>query len=430
MKNIIRNIDGPTRRAFMRNVAMSAFGVSVMSQMGERLAFGAPTTAATAGKAKSVIYIYLNGGMSHIDTFDPKPGQDTAGEFKAIGTNVDGVQFSEHLSKLAKQMDKMTVIRSMTSSEGAHERSRYLMHTSYDLIPTIKHASVGAWLARTTERVNKNIPPNILIGNGGNFTTSGFLDKIYDPLVIGDPKAGLQNVKLPPNVTEREFAHRRGLAAKLDGAFRDKYKHANVKAYTDYYAQAVRMMQSEDVKAFDINKESQTVRDEYGESRFAQGCLLARRLVETGVRFVEITDNGWDTHQDNFETLEEKLPVLDRGLSALLSDLQRRGLLETTLVVLTTEFGRTPKVNGRAGRDHYPRVFSAMMAGGGIRGGRIHGGSDAKGTAIKNNAVNPADFNATIAYAMGVSHKTKVISKIGRPFALANEGKPVTELFA
>ena len=432
MRELIHRMDGDSRRAFLGRAASSFLGVSVLSGLGARSAHAAREGREVSGHgtATSVIYIYLGGGMSHIDSLDPKPGQPTAGEFRPVSTAVDGITISEKLPRLATQMGHCAIIRSMTSKQGAHERGRYLMHTSYNQLATIQHASIGAWVNKALPRQNHNIPSNVLIGNGDNEVRAGFLGSQYEPLIIGDPSAGLQNIKLVGGIDQSTFDHRRSLLDQLDTRFRDRFNNKGVKAYTEYYDEAVRMMKSSDVQAFELDREPQAIQSEYGSERFGRGCLLARRLVEHGVRFVEITNGGWDTHTDNFERLDEKLTEIDRGISALLHDLHRRGLLESTLVVLATEFGRTPKITERGGRDHYPRVFSCMLAGGGVRGGRVYGASDTTGAAVASDAVSPQDLNATIAYAMGIDHRMKVISKIGRPFTLSDEGSPVTGLFA
>jgi len=433
MKDLISKADPQTRRHFMMQAASTCLGVGMLTPFGESMIFGASASAKSGnpgfGKAQNVIYLYLAGGLSHLDSLDPKPGADTAGEFKAIGTKVPGVKVSEHLPQLARHLNEIALVRSMTSKQGAHDRGQYVMHTSYNPLSTVKHASIGSWMVKAQGKANRNLPGQVVIG-GGAASGAGILGAQYEPLTIGNPQEGLKNCQLPYGVTRKQFDHRRQLVSQLNRSFEGRYPHTKVNAYNDYYADAVRLMQSGDVKAFDIKKEPSKVAAEYGEHRFAQGCMLARRLVENGVRFVEVTFGGWDTHQDNFERLgDELLPALDKAISALLTDLKRRDLLETTLVVLTTEFGRTPRINERGGRDHYPKVFSAMVAGGGVQGGQVYGSSDAKGAFVKDDAVTPADLNASIAYAMGVDHRKKVISSIGRPFTLSNEGTPVVKLF-
>ena len=435
MKDILQGSDEFTRRAFMASAARTCLGVGIAAGPGAALlrAADAPVArdAGVAGKAKHVIYVYLAGGMSHIDTFDPKPGQPTAGEFSPIKSAAPDIQISEKLPGLAKQADRIAVIRSMTSKQGAHERGNYLMHTSYPPLGTIRHPAMGAWALKLAGRMNKTLPGNVLIGGGRNHAGAGFFPSEFEPLLIGDPNRGLQNVTLPGGVSESQFASRQSLLDRLDAGFRARYPHSGVKAYNKFYDEALNLMHSEDLTAFNLGDESSDAKSAYGSDRFGQGCLLARRLVQHGVRFVEVTSGGWDTHQDNFERLGTRLlPVLDQALAALIGDLSKIGLLDETLIVLTTEFGRTPKINERSGRDHYPKVFSAMVAGGGVKGGQVYGKSDETGSTVADSPVAPEDLNATIGYALGVDARKHFMSPEGRPFAMGGiTGKPLTALF-
>jgi hypothetical protein len=380
-------------------------------------------------KAKAVIYIYLAGGMSHIDTFDPKSGA-TKGAFDPIATKAPGVRFTDRLANLAKHADKLCVINSMTSTQGAHERGNYLMHTSYAPLGTIRHASIGAWVLRWAGRANQTLPGLVVVGNGGRHPGAGFLGSSYEPLFLGNPEQGLANVNLPRGTSQSQFERRMSLAERFDAGFRKRYGQESVTAYNRFYDDAVKLMHSDDIAAFNLRDEPGDVRSAYGQNRFGQGLMLARRLVENGVRFIEVNSGGWDTHQDNFERLGENLlPDFDQGVAALLADLASRGLLEETLVVVTTEFGRTPRINERDGRDHYPRAFSAVLAGGGVRGGQVYGKTDAQGAAVADKPVKPAELNATIAYAMGIDWSKEVISPVGRPFDLADDAGPVTGVF-
>jgi uncharacterized protein (DUF1501 family) len=247
--------------------------------------------------------------------------------------------------------------------------------------------------------------------------------------MISNPMSGLQNSKRIGHLTESDFDYRLNLAQKLDTSFRASYDYADVRAMGDIYKDAVKIMKSEDLVAFDLNKESAEMHELYGSDSFNQGCLLARRLVEHGVRFVEVTLGGWDTHNDNFVRVPENCSKLDQGLAALLSDLEKRGMLQDTLVVVTTEFGRTPKINQNEGRDHYPKAFSSILAGGGIRGGQIYGKTDKGGHEVAEDKVSPPDFNATIAYALGLPLDQVIFSPSKRPFTVADKGQPITQLF-
>lgn len=434
LNDLALKLDDQSRRQFMLDTARACLGVSVIGGMNWATnlthAAGDTTSAAPAARskpAKSVIYLFLSGGMSHLDTWDPKPGTDVAGEFGIIKTTAAGIQISDKLPLIAKQLDKACIIRSMTSSQGAHERAQYLMHTSYAPLASIKHPGIGPWLSKLGPKVDTKLPGSVVVGGDTRYSGAGIFGSAYEPIIIGNPQAGLQNSKM--RVAATDFDHRRSLLDQLDQSFRQRYPQESVQAYNRFYHEAVELMKSTDVKAFDIAQEPADVKTAYGASNFGMGCLLARRLVEEGVRYVEVNLGGWDTHQENFEQLSEKLPDVDKAISALLTDLAKRGMLENTLVVQTSEFGRTPKINERDGRDHYPKCFSCMLAGGGVKGGQVYGQSDEKAAAVKDKPVTPQDLNATIAYALGIPHNKQIFSKIGRPFTLADEGKPVTGIF-
>jgi uncharacterized protein (DUF1501 family) len=427
--------DDLSRRGFLSNAAFSLLGVGGLPFLeGLALAQEAQKPDGPAvlrpATAKNVIYLYMTGGMTHLDTFDLKPGAATQGPTQGIKTSADGVQISSHLPNLARHMDKVAVINSLNSTQGAHAQGQYYMHTSYTLRGTIKHPTMGAWLNLMAGRQNPNLPGHVSVGAGSNHASAGFLESKYAPLPISDPAAGLQDSRRAAGVTPEIFDRRLERAQAMNQAFATAHDQKDVRAYSDMYDEAVRLMNSKDLEAFDLRKEPDAVRQAYGTSSFGQGCLLARRLIENKVRFVEVEHGGWDTHNENFEAMEEKLPVVDQALSALLSDLDSRGLLEETMVVLTTEFGRTPKiVTERSGRNHYPKAFSALMAGGGIKGGLKYGKTDATGEEVIEGKMSVPDFNATIAYGLGLPLDHIVHSPSGRPFTVADKGKPVTDLF-
>jgi hypothetical protein len=430
--------DEPTRRAFLGHSALGLLGVGAMplltSMTGRSSSRGGGDDVPGLGvaTAKSVIYLYMSGGMSHIDSFDPKPGAATMGPAEAIGTNVDGIQLSQYFPALGRQADKLAVIRSMWSNQGAHEQGRYFMHTSYALRGTIRHPSLGAWLTKVGGNRNPTLPGHVSVGGDALMASGGFLESSYYPLPIGDPAAGLQNSKRPPEVTVERFHRRMQRLAEMNESFEESFGGVkSVRAYTEMYEQAVALMESKDLAAFEIAKEPEEMRAAYGNNRFGQGCLLARRLVEHGVRFVEVVNGGWDTHVENFDEFDDKAPPVDRAIATLLADLDARGLLEETLVVVTTEFGRTPDITpGNNGRNHYPRAFSSLLAGGGIRGGQVWGQTDEEGREIVADKVTVPDFNATIAHACGLPLEHEFYSPSGRPFRVADKGRPVKELFA
>lgn len=429
-KQLTRHMDQPTRRSFMMRMAGTFLGVSALPDLLTNKANAASNALPTRrnNAPVNVIYLYMSGGMSHIDTLDPKPGTDAQGPTQVIDTNVSGIQVGQYMSSFAKHADKAAIIRGMTSTQGAHEQAYYLMHTSYPAIGTITHPGMGTWMMNMQGRTNKKLPGNIVVGSG--YKSSGFMEPNLGPLIIGDPNKGLQNSHLPSDVDEAQFKRRLSLASRLDRSFSTRYDQQQVKAYNDMYNDAITLMQSEDLAAFDLNKESRNVRTLYGDNAFGQGCLLARRLVQNNVRFVEVSLGGWDMHDDMFTRGAQLIPQLDQALGALLTDLTTLGLLENTLVVLATEFGRTPKINGNQGRDHYPKAFSCMLAGANIKGGQVVGQTDAMAANVESDKITIADFNATIGAAIGLDVEKVVISPSKRPFTIANKGKPIAGILA
>jgi hypothetical protein len=422
-----------TRRNFMTTAASSLLGVGMMpgftgSVFGKEEAVK-PGFPMRKRPAKRLIYLYMGGGMTHLDTFDTKPGHENQGPVKELKTNVPGLHLSEYLPSLTNHADKMAIINSMTSTAGAHEQARYLMHTSYEQRATIKHPGMGAYMLKYLDRLNKDLPGSVFIGGNSRIDGgAGFFESSFEPLAINNPADGLKNIKARFNPTD--FRNNLDLAADLDGGFRKKYNLKATRAYTAMYEDAVRLMESEDLKAFDLREEKEATKEMYGDNPFGQGVLLAKRLVEHDVRAIEVSYGGWDTHQNNFISVPERTAVLDQALSALLTDLDRSGMLDSTLVVLATEFGRTPRINTNAGRDHYPKAFSTVIAGGGVNGGMKWGKTTPGGEEVEENALTPQDFNATIAYGLGVSVDRVVMSPSLRPFKVAHKGKPETRIFA
>jgi hypothetical protein len=420
-----------SRRDFAAKTASSLLGVGLLGNSLTSKSFAAFEDASKLKQiptAKNVIYLYMSGGQSHMDTWDVKEGVETAGPTKPFKTSADGVRISEYLQRTAQQMHHATIINSLSSTQGAHEQGNYMMHTSYELRGTIRHPSMGAWLNVFQGGGNSTLPNFVFIGNDSRHPGAGFFPAAQAPLFVSNPENGLKNVK--PSVTEDKFQARMKLADELDKDFRSTFQQRNVKAYSDMYDDAIAMMKSEDLKAFDLTDEPSNVRAAYGKEAFGQGCLLARRLVERGVRFVEVSLGGWDTHNANFVAVPERCETLDKGLSSLISDLHNRGLLQDTLVVVTTEFGRTPDINTNAGRDHYPKAFSAVMFGGGVKGGHVYGKTDKEGREVVENKMKIQDFNASIAYALGLPLDHVMYSPSKRPFTIADKGQPIPNLFA
>jgi hypothetical protein len=417
-----------SRRTFVERFTKAVFGVSLLpSFSGLRAA-----ESKLGGKAKSVIFLYLRGGISHIDTFDPKPGKPEMGGVKAIATSADGVQVSEWFPRMAKQMHHVSLVRSMTSTQGIHDRGTYLAHTSYFMTPTITHPSLGSWAVKLLGSANAVLPGNILINGSPQHPRSGYMPTHLAPLPIVDPGAGLQNAALPAKIAESDFERRAALAQAMGARFVQQTPHRDAAAYLKVQQDAAALMKSEDLKVFDISRESAETRAAYGTHTFGKGCLLARRLVESGVRFIEVEDShNWDTHNDQIKSMQNITPATDQTMAALLEDLHQRGLLASTLVVMATEFGRTPQISDEtAGRGHHPGVFTWWLAGAGMKGGYVHGSSDEIGERVAEKPVTMQDCNATIAQAMGIDLQHIDHSPSGRPFTVADKGQPVMEVFA
>lgn len=424
----------PTRRTFISDAAQAMLGVScaggLMSNRAMQPVAQAAENSATPGKAKSVIYLYMSGAMSHLDTFDPKPGTSSQGETQAGKTRVPGIAISSKMPKLSYLMNGIALVRSMTTETGAHEQGRYIMQTSYKPINSIRHPGLGAWANHVLGKNNPNLPGNVLIGSAAGHPGSGFLPAAIAPVPVSDANKGLENTQPPSYLGEDQFRQRMSLANQFDAKFKGAYKSQLIEAYDQTYREAVRLMGSSELKAFQISEEKQEMRDFYGNNRIGQACLLSRRLVESGVRFVEIDYGSWDHHNDIYASLPSMVTELDNALGALLRDLASKRMLDEVLVVLSTEFGRTPAINENAGRDHHPGVYASLLCGAGIKGGGAFGKSDEIGQSVEEDAIYPEDFNATIATAMGLPLDQEFIAPNGRPFRICNHGTPVKKLLS
>jgi hypothetical protein len=374
-----------------------------------------------ASSAQALIVVWLNGGPSHVDTFDPKQGRD-AGPFRSIATRAPDVRFSEHLPALADQADKLVVVRSMTSREGNHDRARALGHTGYAPNPTVAHPSLGAWISSTTP--GRDMPSFVSIA--GPSAGAGFLGVEHAPFVV--PRAGEPPENLRPRVAESRLARRREALAFLERQFGEGLDQPGPAARRGVYARAERLMHSPEIGAFGIDDEPEALRAAYGDSEIGRGCLVARRLVEAGVKVVEVTLDGWDTHYDNFERTKKLCTALDPALATLLRDLAERDRLRSTLVMCLGEFGRTPAINAREGRDHYPRAWSALLAGGGLKMGMAYGATDARGAEVVDKPVPIANLFATVAAELGLDPAAKHDTPGGRPIALTDGGVPIAAL--
>ncbi len=431
--------DDLTRRQLMSDLAKYCLGVTVLpaglaavlaaaEKDDKKKPAAKPTSAGGNGKAKHLIYLFMQGAMSQLDTFDPKPKSKVQGETKPIQTKIAGTSFGEKLPELAKISDKLAVIRSMNTSTAAHEPARYLMSTSYKPIATTRHPGLGSWVHKFLGRIHKELPVAVQIGGG---IGPGYLGAEFAPVPIGDPSLGLQNTKSPAYLKNEAFDKRMELSGVFDGDFRKLAKdNRKVTGYDDLYKDAIHLLRSEDLKVFDINQEKEDIRKAYGETRFGKGCLLARRLVESGTRYVEVSLGSWDHHNDLWTKLPNVAAELDKAAAQLINDLASRGLLKDTLVVIGTEFGRRPEINQNSGRDHHPAAYSCVLAGGPIKGGQVWGKTDGDAFRVDSDGVTPQDLNATIATAMGIPHNKEIHSPDGRPFTISDKGSPISKLLS
>lgn len=422
------------RREILEQAAYSLLGVSVLNVFGPKSAEAADEkkTAPTGGKAKHVIYLRMNGAMSHIDTFDPKPGRPEQGQTQPIATKTPGVQIGQYLPQIANLSNHLAIVRSLTTTTADHTQATYLLQTSYRELSTIRHPAMGAFANKLWGMRQKTLPDYVVVGAENRHPGCGYLETEYTPVPVGNPNLGLQNTKPPAYLKQEMFKERLELIDNFSNAFKKKYPQKQVEAYGEFYRQATKLMGSEELKAFDLAKEKEDLRAKYGNNPFGQGCLLARRLVQHDVRWIEVSHGPWDMHNDIFadNALVTRCGVLDQGFSALIQDLESAGLLKSTLVVLATEFGRSPQINERAGRDHHPGVFSSVLAGAGIKGGSVYGKSDERAFRPDTDGADVTDFNATIAAALGLPVDKEITSKSGRPFKIAADGKPLKKLLA
>jgi len=424
MKDIVRKLDEQDRRNFLTGAAATTLGVTILPG----LAGAAESKVIKPAKhatAKNVIFLYMAGGMTHVDTFDPKTQSGIAGPSAPTSTAADGVQLSNMLPELGKQANKMAVIRSMTTKTGDHGGGNYLMHTGFSRRPGTSHPQMGSWAQYFLGRRSQLVPDSVVIG-GGN-PGPGFFRPDHSPLPIGDPNRGIKD--LLPKIDKTQFERRLKYAETFREAFEKGFPHEDVKSYADFYTETVKLFDSKTTELFDINKEPGSVKNLYGNSRFARGLLLARRLIQNNVRYVEVQLGGWDGQHGNPGTAANRTNAMDAPIAALLQDLESQGLLDETMVVLTTEFGRTPRINGRGGRDHFPKAFSAMIAGGGVQGGQVIGETDDAATNIKTQPYEPKDLHSTIAYALGLPIEKRIHAMGGRPFFVGNRGKVIKEAF-
>ncbi len=439
------------RRRWLQSTGLGLCG---MSMSGWLPAF-AQKLANDPKRSRHCIVLWMGGGPSQTDTFDMKPNHENGGEFKEISTNVPGIRFSEHLPQLAKQADQLAIIRSLSTKEGDHSRGSHLMRTGHPPMGLEQYPSIGAALAKQLVLPSATLPPYVSIAPSLGIDQAafgpGFLGPKFAPLIVGGTRIGtpavapetegfaelkVESLSPPGKVTSSQMASRLELWKSMENHFLAQHPGETTNAHRSVYDSALRMTQGDAAGAFNLSEEADEVREAYGKGTFGQGCLLARRLVERGVPFVEVSlttssnaNFGWDTHSNNFESVAALSAELDAGWATLMTDLRDRGLLDSTTIIWMGEFGRTPQINGQAGRDHFPRAWSCVLAGGGIAGGQVYGRTSADGMDIEEDQTSVTEVLATICAAMGVPPDTQNISNIGRPIAIVDD-EPIKQLLA
>ena len=389
------------------------------------------------GQAKSIIHIFLPGGMAQQESWDPKPHapSEYRGPYGSIKTKIAGQRFGELFKNLAQISDKITVINSMTHGEAAHERGVHNMFTGYRPSPALSYPSFGSVVSHELGP-RKNLPPYVAIPTVANeFAGTGYLSSAYGPFSLGNDPAkkdfAVRDLSLPKGIDEKRFERRRSLLATVDDHFKSLEESDALDAMDTFYQRAYGLISSKEAReAFNIEAEDAKLRDEYGRNAAGQRMILARRLVESGVRFVSMTYGGWDHHSNLKKGFQTQLPAFDVALARLIRDLEDRGLLDSTLVMVSSEFGRTPKINKDAGRDHWPKVFSTMLAGGGIKRGSIYGLSDSLAAEPEENAVSPEDLAATVYNQLGINSDKELMAPGGRPVEIVDGGKVIADLLA
>lgn len=415
-----------SRRSLFRHVALGVGGAAT-------LGWSDGTTLLANDlrqRGMACIVLYMRGAPSQFETFDPKPGSETGGPTRTIETAVSDIRIAEGWEKVAAQMKDIAIIRSLTNGkEGDHDRAVYQLHTGYLQSATVRHPSLGAIAAAELGADAFDLPHFVNIGHRSGVIGAGYLGMSFEPFKLVDPTKLPSNIELPVGINADRFSRRNELLQDLEADFSDAGGRAPVRDHQTLYGKAKRMVLSPRLKAFNLTEEKESIRDCYGRNEFGQGCLLARRLVEQGVTFVEVESPGWDTHDDNFNRVKKLAGYVDPAFAALVADLKERGLLEKTLVVWMGEFGRTPRINAKAGRDHHPLSFNVALAGGGIQGGQVIGATNRDGTLVESRPVTVPDLFCTFCQALDINPRKERISPLGRPLKIVEGGTPVTELF-
>jgi hypothetical protein len=426
----------------MKLSAAGALGAGVSGWFADFARAAAPMPQ----RKRSCILLWMSGGPSTIDLWDLKPGHANGGSFKPIATTVPGIKIGEHLPKLAKQMKRLAIVRSMSTKEADHSRATYLMHTGRAPGGPIQYPTLGSLVSKELDGGTLDLPGFVAVGaeralNGAAWAP-GFLGPRYAPLVVAenqgfvggqansiDSMLRVQDLDSPKDVSRSRADARLDVLAEMEDEFLQSRSSPAASSHRTAYLRAVKMMRSPAMKAFELDREPAKLRDKYGRNLFGQGCLLARRLIEQGVPFVEVNLGGWDTHQDNFNAVKRQCDVLDPGWATLLEDLDDKGLLASTTIVWMGEFGRTPKINGGKGRDHWSASWSAVLAGGGVKGGTAYGKTSADGMEVTSDLVRTPDFLATIGKALGLDVSKQNNSNVGRPIRFVDpEAKAVKEV--
>ena len=416
---------GMDRRHFMSHLAGAAALASPAIDFTNTLLANAPSMRK---KHKAAIMLWMGGGPSTIDIWDLKPGAPTGGQFRPIATSADGVQICEHMPLMAKQMHHMAIVRSLSTREADHMRGRYYMHTGYVPNPNVEHPSYGAVIAHelADQVPDLEIPPFVSVGGGS--VGPGFLGMTWAPFVV-DSNGNVRNLDM--GIDKARLEQRLAMLGTVESRFINEKRGGSAEDHRRVVEKTVKLMTSPQMDAFKVNKEPKEIQEKYGTSGFAKGCLMARRLVEAGVPFVEVDLGGWDNHAGIFNTLaDQKLPDLDKAMSGLVADLADRGMLDDTVVIWMGEFGRTPNINGGGGRDHWARSWSAVVGGGGFQRGIVVGETSADGKEVVSEAYTSQDLMASVLKALGISLETTFTAKNGRPMKIANSGKVIKELFA
>ncbi|MDF1712990.1 MAG: DUF1501 domain-containing protein [Akkermansiaceae bacterium] len=426
-----------SRRGFLHVGLLGGLGLSLPQFLSMEARAQQKHYKTREGVAKSVIQIFLPGGMAHQESWDPKPYAPTEyrGPFGTIDTSIKGIKFSENLKHTAKIADKMTIIRSMAHGEAAHERGTHNMFTGYKPSPALEYPAMGSVVAHELGPRN-NLPPYVCVPSVPNeFANSGYLSSAFGPFAIGsEPSRGdfkVRDLNMPGGVDDARFERRRSLLETVDHHFKTIEESDALDSMDAFYQHAYKLISSQEAReAFNLKAEPEAVRNRYGMNTPGQRMLLARRLVEAGTRFVSLTAGGWDHHDNIKNGIQQQLPPVDQAIAALISDLDERGLLDSTLVMVTSEFGRTPKINGTGGRDHWPRVFSVGLAGGGMHRGLVHGMSDALGGEPEEDMVGIEDLATTVYNQLGITGDKELMAPGDRPIEIVDGGRIVDEILA